>query len=257
MFLHRDIDFRVNPVYVLTKEDFNDDEYFQLIAQFVNMCEEIIPDRKELLISLKILHSRALREPVSKIELLIQESIAPQLEKYASIINAQLAQLPFIRAWNGNVRKVLRSCHLIMLEIELMNRINRDAFLRSHGKIAILPGCIHSSGIKPVKYFSAGNYGKSFVNNVSGIFLDFGIDAYLWMSSSVKSIFSLLKSNREHFGVIGIGCISELYSHMQKCMKLGIPVLGVPLNMNPCSFSGESIKFHSIYLKEVEKLLAS
>ncbi len=239
------------------------EEYFLLIGQFVNMCEEIIPNRKELLESLKNLHSRAWKNPRNRFELLIQKIIAPKLENYEPIINAQLAEFPFYRIWSRTLRKTMRAYHIIMLEIELLNRINKDAFLKSHGKIAIMPHCMRSvnksdkAGMEGLKYGDINCSGKSFVNHASNIFLDFGIDAYLWMSSSLKSVFKLLKSNSEHFAVIGIASIPELYTSMQKCMKLGVPFLGVPIYSGVCFTWMENPNENSIYLREVEKLLTS
>jgi hypothetical protein len=100
------------------------------------MCEELIPNRKKLLQALKDLHSRAWKNPRNKLELLIQKVIAPKLEEYTPNINAHLAQLPFYRIWDRTLRLSMRTYHLIMLEIELMNRINRDSFLKADGKIA-------------------------------------------------------------------------------------------------------------------------
>jgi hypothetical protein len=76
------------------------------------------------------------------------------------------------------------------------------------------------------------------------------------MSSSLKGIFNMLKSNHEQFAVFGIACIPELYSGMQKCMKLGVPVLGVPLNANRCASWMGDFNENTVYLEEVEKLLA-
>ena len=236
-------------------------EYFQLVSQFVNMCEEIIPNRRELLESIKDLHSRTRKNPRNKFELLIQKIIAPKLQNYGPIVNAQLAEFPFYRLWNRNLRRTMKAFHLIMLEIELMNRINKEAFLKSYGKIAVFPhsmrnlsksGAVINSGLK------SGNSNccrPSFVNHASNIFLDFGIDAYLSMSSSIKAIFSLLKSNREHFAVIGIASIPELYYSMHKCMKLGVPFLGIPIYTNAYASWMENPNENSIYLREVEKLL--
>ena len=237
-------------------------EYFQLVAEYVNMCEEIIPDRRELLESIKNLHSRIWKKPRNKFELLIQKIIAPKLKNYATAINAQLAEFPFYRIWSRNLRKTMRSYPLIMLEIEIMNRINKEAFLKAHGKIALFPHCLRYLS-KSGQGFHAGeknldnSHAKRFLNHVSNIFLDFGIDAYLWMSSSLKSVFKVLKSNREHFAVIGIASIPEIYTSMQKCMKIGVPMLGVPINSNSCARWMENNQDNSIYLEEVEKLLAS
>lgn len=238
------------------------DEYFLLVGQFVNMCEEIIPNRKELLESLKSLHSRARKYPRNKFELLIQKIIAPELQSFEPIIHAQLAEFPFYRIWSRNLRRTMRTYHLIMLEIELMNRINKEAFLKSHGKIALFPHFLRninkeSSCLKSSQIFSGkSGSGKSFMIHVSNIFLDFGIDAYLWMSSSLASIFKLLKSNKEHFAVIGIASIPELYNSMQKCMKIGVPMLGVPINSNSYGHWMQTNHENSVYLEEVEKLLA-
>jgi len=149
----------------------------------------------------------------------------------------------------------MRNYHLIILEIELMNRMNKESFQKAHGKIAILPRCLRFQDLKSQLKCCNSDYGKLFVNQASNIFLDFGIDAYLWMSSSLKSVFKVLKSNREHFAVIGMASIPELYSSMQKCMKLGVPVIGVPLAANPCQRFTANVNENNIYFQEVEKLL--
>jgi hypothetical protein len=148
-----------------------------------------------------------------------------------------------------------------MLEIELMNRINRDSFLKAEGKIALLPYCLRDltksckASKSGVEYSCKSCSRNCFVNHASKIFIDNGVNAYLWMSISLKGIFSLLKSDHDHFGVFGIACIPELYAGMKKCMKLGVPVLGVPLNANRCARWMGDFYENSVYLEEVEKLL--
>lgn len=253
--------FLEGQTYSLVGDEGISADYYQLIAEFVNMCEEIIPQRRKLLQTLKKLHSRAWKYPRNKLELLVQKMIAPKLEKYTPNINAHLAQLPFYKIWDRNLRLSMRTYHLIMLEIELMNRINRNLFLESNGKIALLPYCLRdlskscNAAKSGLEYRCQSCSPNCFVNHASHIFLNFGVDAYLWMSSSLKGIFRLIKSDHEHFGVFGIACIPELYAGMQKCMKLGVPVLGVPLNANRCARWMGSFKENSVYLEQIEKLL--
>jgi hypothetical protein len=166
--------------YSLTEKNGVSAEYFLLIGQFVNMCEEIIPGRKKLLKSLGSLHKRAWKSPRNKLELLIQKVIAPRLEKYTPDINAHLAQLPFYRIWDRNLRLTMRTYHLIMLEIELMNRINKDSFLKADGKIALLPYCLHDltktcqSSKLGMEYTCRSCSNNCFVNHAHIFFLIIG-----------------------------------------------------------------------------------
>jgi hypothetical protein len=55
------------------------------------------------------------------------------------------------------------------------------------------------------------------------------------MQADLKALFRKLKDVEEGLGVMGIACVPELVHGMRMCIKLGIPVVGVPLNANRCT----------------------
>ena len=66
-----------------------------------------------------------------------------------------------------------------------------------------------------------------------------------------------MKARPQSIGILGIACIPELVWGMRMCMRLGNPVVGMPLDANRCvRWMG---KFHenSVNLEKLNDLLSA
>jgi hypothetical protein len=70
-------------------------------------------------------------------------------------------------------------------------------------------------------------------------------------------LFRELKDKEGGLGVMGIACVPELVRGMRMCVKLGVPVVGVPLNANRCSRWMGEYRPTSVELKEVLRFVQS
>ena len=144
----------------------------------------------------------------------------------------------------------------------MMNRLNRDAFLKARDKIALMPTCrLHTEKFQSSEtnqlYFGLSSSQTCFPDHIAKLMLDFGIRTYFWLSSSLKAVLHLMESNRKRYALIGIASLPELYQGMQKCMKMGVPVLGIPLNSDDFPDLSEQMDESTLYLEVVERLIAS
>jgi len=151
--------------------------------------------------------------------------------------------------------------HLYMLEIELINRLNRDAFLKTDRKISLQPYCLQDFSVDCKAKDTGFDYQCThcskgcFQNHASRVLKEYHIEPYIWKGAGIKKVLKETRAQHHTLGILGIACIPELVTGMRKCMKYKIPVVGLPLNANRCiRWFGE---FHpnSVDLTELEKLV--
>jgi len=150
---------------------------------------------------------------------------------------------------------------LTMLEVDLVNRINKSRFDKADIKIALLPHCLRDLS-KDCKSEKKGfdqvckNCSKScYIHAVSDLFKKYKVDPYIWMEGSFKKFYIDLKRKNRILGIFGIACIAELKSGMEKCLKYEIPALGIPLDANRCARWMGDFYPNSVNLEQIEKLL--
>jgi hypothetical protein len=150
--------------------------------------------------------------------------------------------------------------HLHMLEIELVNRVHRDRFLRSDFRIALLPHCLRDvrrecrSVPGDLDSVCAGCSETCFLQRVSAILLESGVHPYIWRNAELSTLFRRLEG-RGAFGVLGIACIPELAWGMRACRKRKIPVVGIPLDANRCMRWMGRFEETSVNLKRLGELV--
>jgi hypothetical protein len=93
------------------------------------------------------------------------------------------------------------------------------------------------------------------VNAVSTLLREHSIEPYIWMQTNLKSLFRKLMEEEGGLGVMGIACVPELVHGMRMCVKLGIPVVGVPLNANRCARWMGVFRPTSVEMEEVLAIL--
>jgi hypothetical protein len=187
--------------------------------------------------------------------------IHDDLKQFTKKTRDHLKNLSVFKIWDRRVRTTEEQYHLYMLEIELVNRLNRDAFLKAEKKISLQPYCLQDFSVscKAVKNdfdYQCMHCSKlCFQNNLSRVMKNHDIEPYIWRGSGIKEAAKAAFLNNKTFGILGIACIAELVWGMRKCRKYNIPVIGIPLNANRCQrWFGEFYE-NSVDLKKLEKIL--
>ncbi len=183
------------------------------------------------------------------------------LTVYTREVNTHLKELSLAKKFDSTLSSTEEQYHLYMLEIELTNRIFAKHFKKRDYKLAFLPHCLHdldrdcraeSDGID---YVCKSCSKKCFINNVYKILRSHEINPYIWMTADLKRLFKNLESQNKNVGVLGIACIPELVRGMRLCMKLDVPVVGIPLNANRCRRWMGRFYETSVNLEALNKLL--
>lgn len=148
-----------------------------------------------------------------------------------------------------------------MLEIALLNRLNKQKFLKTNYRIALLPHCLKDLNANCKSKYDGfdmicRNCSKEcFINHVSGILKQHQVMPYIWMRSNFKKLGKKLKNENKTLGIVGIACIPELINGMRKCQKYKIPVLGLPLNANRCARWFDEFHNNSVNLRQLDNLI--
>jgi hypothetical protein len=166
----------------------------------------------------------------------IHETLKPFTEK----TQEHLSTLSLVKYRDRRLATSEEQYHLYMLEIELTNRINRNAFLISDRKISLQPYCLQDFSVD-CKATKDGFdtrcrmcSGKCYQHLASRILKEHHVDSYIWMGASIKREARKTRATHQSFGILGIACIPELVWGMRKCRKYQIPAVGIPLNANRC-----------------------
>jgi hypothetical protein len=189
-------------------------------------------------------------------------TIHDTLKPYTTQTQEHLRNLPFLkRIRDKRLATTEEQYHLYMLEIELMNRLNRDAFLRADRKISLQPYCLQDFSVDCKAKDTGFDYQclhcskKCFQNHASLLLKKHHIEPYIWKGAGIKKALKETRDQNKTLGILGIACIPELVMGMRKCMKYKIPVVGLPLNANRCiRWFGEFYP-NSVDLSELEKLV--
>lgn len=151
--------------------------------------------------------------------------------------------------------------HFSMLEIELVNRVNLEAFRKSDVRLAFLPHCLHDlnadcrSTRRGEDYVCKGCSAECNINAVSKLLRRHGVVPYIWLGANLGSLFRKLRKQGKTVGVLGIACIPELVHGMRTCAKAGVPATGVPLDANRCARWWGEFRPNGVNIKELERIL--
>jgi len=163
-----------------------------------------------------------------------------RLSKYFTDIDSHLKNLSLADKCDSTLATSREQYLLYILEIELVNRINKENFNSSQSKYAFLPHCLHDldkeclSASDGTDYVCKSCSKNCSVNSVSKLMKLRNIKAYIWREADLKKIFKLARSNGQSIGVFGVACIPELVNGLRLCAKYDVPAIGVPLDANRC-----------------------
>ncbi len=186
----------------------------------------------------RLLARAAQREDGTGISFILR-SLGDDLSSYTTNVRTHLKGLSFRSVTDRRLWTTKEQYHLHMLEIELVNRVQRDRFLQSDFRIALLPHCLRDfrsecrSVPGDLDAVCAGCSETCFLHRVSALLREAGVHPYIWRNAELSTLFRKLEG-RGPFGVLGIACIPELAWGMRACMKRKIPVVGIPLDANRC-----------------------
>jgi hypothetical protein len=242
------------------------DGYYDLIKQLVDECLRKYPDEEELLGKLRRASAgkrrlRRAREGHGDPDIvLLLGRISPALSEYTPFVEQHLEGLSFLKFRDRTLWTTEEQYHLYMLEIELVNRINRKEFMNCEHRIAFLPHCLKDfkngckSSMGDIDYVCRGCSNTCFLNRVSTLLRQHGIDAYIWMGADLRKLKGLFHSERR-IGGLGIACVPELVMGMRKSLRLGLPTVGVPLSANRCARWMGDFYENSVSLEKIAELV--
>ena len=262
--------FHYNPLpgktYSLFGNSSSTDGYYSLIGQLVDECLLRYPDKEALLGKLRRVSARKrllrrAREGHGDPDMVsLLGMISPALSEYTPFVEQHLRELSILKMLDRRLWTSEEQYHLYMLEIEVVNRINREEFMKCERKIAFLPHCLKDfkhgckSSMDDIDYVCRGCSNVCFLNRVSTLLRQQGVDAYIWMGTDLRKLKGLSHSERR-IGGLGIACVPELVMGMRDSMKLGIPTVGVPLSANRCARWMEAFYENSVSLERIVQLI--
>ena len=223
------------------------DYFYDNIADLTNMILQNFKNEDALLIFLREISGRKrtlkkeskqnpVRTPLGN----ILHSAEKTLSKYFTDVDSHLKNLTLSEKCDSTLTTSREQYLLYMLEIEIVNRINKEKFNSSKTKYAFLPHCLHDldkeclSASDGTDYVCKSCSKNCSINAVSKLMKRRNTKAYIWREADLKKIFRLAKSSGENIGVFGIACIPELVNGMRLCAKYDVPAIGVPLDANRC-----------------------
>ena len=237
----------VGKTYFLYAGKTDTDEFYVILAELVDSFLVHIQSDEELISIIRKFTSkkRFLKTQKKKIDsdsiiTKILTEAETKLSKYFTDIDSHLQNLSLSEKCDTTLSTSREQYLLYMIEIELVNRTNREKFNSSRIKYAFLPHCLHDldkeclSAHDEIDYICKSCSKNCSINSVSKLMKNRSINAYIWREADLKKIFKKSNTNGESIGAFGIACIPELVSGLRLCAKYNIPAIGVPLDANRC-----------------------
>jgi len=251
--------------YSLFGSGSSTDGYYNLIQQLTDECLRKYPDKEALLDKLRRASARKrllrrAREGLGDPDIVfLLRMISPALSEYTQSVQRHLEDLSILKIRDRRLWTSEEQYHLYMLEIELVNRINQEEFMNCERKIAFLPHCLKDfksgckSSIGDIDYVCRGCSNACFLNMVSTLLRQHGVNAYIWMGTDLKKLKGLSHSGKR-IGGLGIACVPELVMGMRESLRLGLPTVGVPLSANRCARWMGDFYENSVSLEKIVQL---
>ena len=237
----------IGKTYSLYAGKSNTDEYYSVISELVDFhilpvksAEEFVSIIRKYSGKKRFLKTQKLKVDSESIISKILNELEIKLSKYFTDIDSHLKNLTLSEKCDSTLTASREQYLLYMLEIELVNRINKEKFKSSESKFAFLPHCLHDldkdclSASDGTDYVCKSCSKNCSINAVSKLLKINDIKAYIWREADLKKIFKLARSIGQSIGVFGVACIPELVSGLRLCAKYDVPAIGVPLDANRC-----------------------
>jgi hypothetical protein len=185
-----------------------------------------------------------------------------ELAEYVPGLQQHLKDVSFFKNFSDKeLLNTREQYYLNMVEFELVNRIHKKKFQEANFRIALLPYCLKETqtncqaSLDEIDYACRGCLKTCYINRLSKVLRDHGVNPYILSRGSLKSIFKKLVRKHDSIGVLGIACLVELIHGMRFCMKANLPVMGIPLNANRCPRWMGGFFETSVDIQALEKIL--
>lgn len=198
---------------------------------------------------------------LKKVKKNIKETLKTSLAVYTKGVKDHLRHLSLLGWFDSTLRTAEAQYHLYMLQIELVNRVYKDAFKNSKYKFALLPHCLRDFRPKclstpgDIEHICKGCTNECYIHRGSKILIKYGIDPYISVTIDQDKLLKEIKLKHQSVGVLGIACIPELARGMKLAISLGVPPIGVPLDANCCDRWMGKARESSFNLKKLEELV--
>jgi hypothetical protein len=194
---------------------------------------------------------------------IILHALKNSLSEHTTPLESHLKGLSIMQRFDKTISMIEEQYFLYMLERELVNRMNIRSFKKSEVKLGFLPHCLHDmdknclAKTDGIDYVCRKCSKKCYVNNVTALLAKHNVKAYIWMEANLKSLLKKLQAELKTVGVFGMACVPELVHGMELCMKLDIPVIGVPIDANRCRRWTGIFHQTTVNLTQLEKLVGN
>ena len=254
--------------YSLYGSDSGTDQYYCVISKLIDLFLQRCPDEQRLLAHIRKAGSGSsfiskLKETQLDKQLIsyMKKSLRESLSIYTTDVKQHLRTLPLSQRRDSILRTKEHQYHLYMLEIELVNRIYKEAFKRSNYKFSLIAHCLRD--FRPECKSAAGYYESlckgctkdCFIHLGSVLLKKYDIHPFISVSMDLKKLFKKIKAEHKSVGALGIACVPELAQGMRLCIKLGISSVGIPLDANRCARWMKQAHESSFNVKELEELV--
>jgi hypothetical protein len=252
--------------YSLFGTDVSTNLYFRTIRTIAESLLGRCPDPQRLLLHVQKAGGMRFRKgsgftPDDSLMADIRKTLRDALHPYTKAVREHLRSVPFSQRFDKTIRTREEGYHLYMLEIELFNRIYREAFRKSEYKFALLPHCLRDfrpqckAAPGDIECICMGCTEDCFIRLGSRLLRKYGIRPYIAVTVDQERLFRKLKAEHPSIGALGIACIPELAQAMRLCISLDIPPVGIPLSANRCARWMKQASETSFSLEELEELL--
>jgi hypothetical protein len=252
--------------YSLFGSNASTDLYFRTMHAIAESLLSHCPDARSLLLYVqKTGRMRSKKRsgftPDDSIVAPVIKTLHNELHPYTGAVREHLKNIPFSQRFDKTIRTQEDEYHLYMLEIELVNRIYRDAFRKSDYKFALFPHCLRDfrplckSVPGDMEYVCMGCTEACSIRLGSQLLKKYEIQPYISITVDQEKLFRRLKAEHPSIGALGIACIPELAQAMRLCSKLGISPIGIPLSANRCARWMKQAYETSFSLKALEDLV--
>jgi hypothetical protein len=253
--------------YTLFGDDGSTYRYYSTIRNILDNLLLVCLDKHKLLLHIQNAGSsrQSFKKSLDLIDpaliSLIRKNTHETLSTYTRRVKEHLRSMSISQRFDETLRTKEKQYHLYMLEIELVNRIHKEAFKKSEYKFALIPHCLRDfrpecqSVPGDIEAVCMGCTEECFINLGSLLLKKYGINPYIAVEIDQERLFRKLKAEHPSIGALGIACVPELVRGMRLCIRLDIPPVGIPLNANRCSRWMKITQESSYSLEELEELI--
>jgi hypothetical protein len=254
--------------YSLYGDGGDTDGYYRTIRELTDRFLTRCPDEKSLLKQIQRASSSRpfkSRFPAGGVDnsliSFVRKTLRESLPIYTTEVKEHLRIMPLRQRFDPILRTKREQYHLYMIEIELVNRIYKEAFRQSKYRFALIAHCLRDfrpdcrSVSGDIEAICKNCTKECFINIGSLLLKKYGIHPYISVSMDFDKLFRKLKSEHKSVGALGIGCVPELSQGMRLCIKLGLSPIGIPLDANRCARWMKETRESSFNLRELEELV--